>query len=110
MVTAPAISTLAKLNVLRSASRNSIMHSLQTGRHFVIMHRHHVKSCMTTGCIRPFLAVYAEAIAQGLGLIRGLGFLLRSSKHCLPTGDAILWDILQMLLSKTVAMTVVFYY
>ena len=60
----------------------------------------HVRSCMPTRCIRPFLAVNAEAILGWL-TVWGLGCLLQSSKHCSPIADPFLWDVLQMLLSMT---------
>ena len=43
------------------------MYSLQTGRHFVTVHKRHVKSCMPTGCIPLFLA----CSRSGLGLTYG---------------------------------------
>ena len=58
-------------HALQCFSKQYNVYSLQTGHHFVVVHKHHVKSCMTTGCICPFLTVYAEVIIQGLGLTRG---------------------------------------
>ena len=43
----------------------------------------------------------SQAGSRSIKHFRGLGCLLQSSKHCSPTADTFLWDILQILLSMT---------
>ena len=65
----------------RSASRNCIMYSLQTGRQFVIVHRRHLKSCMPIQVVyarsSPYTPKPSSADSRSIKHFRGLGFLLR---------------------------------